>query len=100
SSRFRRVFELAHAEMQRLKDDYLSAEHFLLALADEGERGAPAGQLLRRNGVSRDGLYRALQQVRGGQRVTSQNPEATYQSLEQYGRDLTALARQGKLDPV
>jgi ATP-dependent Clp protease ATP-binding subunit ClpB len=99
SNRFRRVFEAAQAEAKRLNDDYVSTEHFLLALAGDQETGA-AGQLLRRLGVTRERVYQTLQQVRGGQRVTSQNPETTYQSLEKYGRDLTALARQGKLDPV
>src|SRR5690242_6709173 len=99
SNRFRRVFEAAQAEAERLKDEYVSTEHFLLALADDQEHG-PAGQILRRAGVTRDRVYTALQEVRGGQRVTSQNPETTYQALEQYGRDLTKLAREGKLDPV
>ncbi len=99
SNRLRRTFESAEAEAERLKDDYVSTEHFLLALADDQERGA-AGQVLRRLGVTRDRVYEALQEVRGGQRVTSPTPESTYESLEKYGRDLTALARQGKLDPV
>jgi len=97
SNRFRRVFQAAQQEAERLKDDYVSTEHFLLALTEE--QGA-AGQLLRRLGVSRERVYEALQEVRGGQRVTTPNPETTYQALEQYGRDLTQLARQGKLDPV
>src|SRR5919198_967594 len=95
----RRVLEAAQAEAERLKDDFVSTEHFLLALADEADKSR-AGQLLRQHGVSRDRLYQALQEVRGGQRVTSPTPETTYQALQQYGRDLTALARQGKLDPV
>jgi ATP-dependent Clp protease ATP-binding subunit ClpB len=99
SSRLRRVFDGARREAERLKDDYISTEHFLLALVDEAESGA-AGQVLRRLGVTRDAVYRALQEVRGGQRVTSPNPETTYEALEKYGRDLTELARQGKLDPV
>src|SRR6187200_1394052 len=99
SNRFRRVFEAAAREAERLKDEYVSTEHFLLALADDAETGA-AGQTLRRLGVTRDRLYEGLQAIRGGQRVTSATPETTYQSLEKYGRDLTALARQGKLDPV
>jgi ATP-dependent Clp protease ATP-binding subunit ClpB len=99
SNRFRRVFEAAGREAERLKDEYVSTEHFLLALADDAETGA-AGQTLRRLGVTRDRLYEGLQAIRGGQRVTSATPETTYQSLEKYGRDLTALARQGKLDPV
>ncbi len=99
SPRVRRILEVAQAEAQRLNDDYVSTEHFLLALADDQERG-PAGQLLRRLGVTRDRLYQALLEVRGGQRVTSPTPETTYQALERYGRDLTKLAREGKLDPV
>src|SRR6188508_1172053 len=99
SNRFRRVFDAAGKEAERLKDEYVSTEHFLLALADDAETGA-AGQTLRRLGVTRERLYEALQAIRGGQRVTSATPETTYQSLEKYGRDLTALAREGKLDPV
>jgi ATP-dependent Clp protease ATP-binding subunit ClpB len=99
SNRFRRLLEAAAREAERLKDDYVSTEHFLLALADDAETGA-AGQTLRRLGVTRDRLYQGLQAIRGGQRVTSATPETTYQALEKYGRDLTALARTGKLDPV
>ncbi len=99
SPRARRLFETAHQEAERLNDDYVSTEHFLLAMADDRETG-PAGQILRRLGVTRDRLYQALQQVRGGQRITSPTPETTYEALAQYGRDLTTLARQGKLDPV
>ncbi len=95
----RAILDTAQTEADRLKDDYVSTEHFLLALADDQSRGT-AGQILHRAGVTRDQLYKALQEVRGGQRVTSANPESTYQALEKYGRDLTALARQGKLDPV
>jgi ATP-dependent Clp protease ATP-binding subunit ClpB len=94
-----RLFDAAQSEAERLKDDYTSTEHFLLALADDQFKGK-AGQILRAAGVTRDKVYQALQQVRGGQRVTSQHPESTYQSLERYGRDLTELARTGKLDPV
>jgi ATP-dependent Clp protease ATP-binding subunit ClpB len=92
SPRFRNVFEAAKQEAERLKDDFVSTEHFLLAMVDESP--------LRELGVSRDRVLAALQEVRGNQRVTSQNPETTYQSLEKYGRDLTKLARAGKLDPV
>jgi len=99
SQAFQRVFTAAAGEAERLKDDFVSTEHFLLALADDAEKG-PAGQALRGLGITRDRIYGALQDVRGGQRVTSQTPESTYQSLEKYGRDLTALARSGKLDPV
>jgi ATP-dependent Clp protease ATP-binding subunit ClpB len=92
SARFRGIFEAAQQEAERLKDDFVSTEHFLLAMTDEG--------VLKQLGITRDKVYQALQEVRGGQRVTSQTPEATYQSLEKYGRDLTRMARQGKLDPV
>jgi ATP-dependent Clp protease ATP-binding subunit ClpB len=98
SARLRRTLDAAGSEAERLKDEYVSTEHLLLALADDSS-GA-AGQLLRRLGVTRDRLYQALQEVRGGQRVTTATPETTYQALEQYGRDLTKLARAGKLDPV
>ena len=97
SSRFNRVVGQAQDEAKRLKDDYVSIEHLLLAVTDDT---GTAGRILKEFGVSRDRLMRALQEVRGHQRVTSQNPEGTYQSLERYGRDLTQLARQGKLDPV
>src|SRR6185295_4126361 len=73
--------------------------HLLVALATEAGR-SPAAQLLQRNGVTKDTLYAALTQVRGNQRVTSQNPESTYEALTRYGRDLTDLAKKGKLDPV
>ncbi|MER3485603.1 MAG: type VI secretion system ATPase TssH, partial [Chloroflexota bacterium] len=99
SNRFRRILEAAASEAQRLQDDYVSTEHFLLAIVDEAERG-PGGQMLRELGVTRDRVYQALQEIRGGQRVSSPTPETTYQALQRYGRDLTELARQGKLDPV
>jgi ATP-dependent Clp protease ATP-binding subunit ClpB len=89
----------AAEEASKLKDDYLSVEHILLAaLKEESHTGA--AKVLKEFGITRDKLLAALQTVRGGQRVTSANPEATYESLEKYGRDLTRLARQGKLDPV
>jgi ATP-dependent Clp protease ATP-binding subunit ClpB len=100
SNRFRAVFEAAQSEAERLKDDYVSTEHFLLAMTEDAEASQPAGRILRSNGVTRDRVYQALQEVRGGQRVTGQTPESTYQSLTRYGRDLTQLARGGKLDPV
>ena len=90
---------LAHAEQEagKLKDEYVSIEHVLIAMLDEP--GATA-RVLREAGVTHGKLISALQKVRGGQRVTSANPEATYQSLEKYGRDLTKLAAAGKVDPV
>jgi len=96
--RLKAVLEAAWTEAERLKDEYCSTEHLLLALAQEAE-GA-SGRLLRQAGVTRDALYRALVEVRGSQRVTDPNPEAKYQALERYSRDLTELARKGKLDPV
>jgi len=86
------VLEQAEREAQRLKDEYISTEHLLLALVER--------PVLKRAGVTHDGLLKALRQVRGSQRVTDPNPESKYQALERYGRDLTAAAAAGKLDPV
>ena len=97
SPAFARLLGAADEEAKALNDDYVSVEHLLLALANDG--GA-TGKLLRDQGVTRDKLLTALKDVRGNQRVTSQNPEGTYQSLERYGTDLTKRADQGKLDPV
>jgi ATP-dependent Clp protease ATP-binding subunit ClpB len=83
---------------KRMRDDYVSTEHLLLALA--GSNGGEASRFLTAHGITEDAVMRALQAIRGSQRVTSQNPEVTYQALEKYGRDLTQLARDGKLDPV
>jgi ATP-dependent Clp protease ATP-binding subunit ClpB len=96
--RLKAVLDAAWSEAERLKDEYCSTEHLLLALTQEAD--GPSGRLLRQAGVTRDALYRALVEVRGSQRVTDPNPEAKYQALERYGRDLTELARKGKLDPV
>src|SRR5262245_30112079 len=92
-----RLLAQAEDEAKKLKDDYISVEHLLLAMTDE--MGAP-GRIFREFGVTRERLMRALQEVRGSQRVTSQNPEATYEALERYGRDLTRLAAAGNLAPV
>ncbi len=97
SNELRTVLDAAEREMARLKDEYTSAEHYLLALSGSN---VPAAKMLKDLGVSHDKLMQALQQVRGSQRVTDQNPEGKYQTLEKYGRDLTALARRGKIDPV
>jgi ATP-dependent Clp protease ATP-binding subunit ClpB len=99
SPRMKLITDAALAEAQRLQDEYVSTEHLLIALATEVGR-SPAAQLLQRSGVTRDKLFQALTMVRGSQRVTSQNPESTYEALARYGRDLTELARKGKLDPV
>ncbi|MEY2600378.1 MAG: hypothetical protein RLZZ142_2637 [Verrucomicrobiota bacterium] len=91
------ALETAQTEMGKLHDEYLSAEHYLLALPDA--RGA-AARALKEAGVTRAGLLAALQPLRGSQRITDQNPEGKFQTLEKYGRDLTALAQRGKIDPV
>ena len=97
SGRLNHVLAEAEDEAKKLKDEYVSVEHVLLAMIDD--KGA-TGRLLKQLGATRDGLLKALREVRGSQRVTSPTPEATYQALERYGRDLTESARQGKLDPV
>src|SRR5581483_8676308 len=96
-----RVLTSADAEAKQLKDDYISTEHLLLALLDSSSaRDTDAGKLLTRLGLTKERVLQALTAVRGNQRVTDQNPEGKYQALEKYGRDLTALAKSGKLDPV
>ncbi|MEP7014444.1 MAG: ATP-dependent chaperone ClpB [Verrucomicrobiota bacterium] len=97
SNELRSVFDAAEKEMSKLKDEFTSAEHYLLALS---AANVPAAKILKDLGVTRDKIMQALQQVRGSQRVTDQNPEGKYQALEKYGRDLTELARRGKIDPV
>src|SRR5438105_9612935 len=97
SNELRGVLDSAEKETSKLKDEFTSAEHYLLALAGSN---VPAAKLLRETGVTRDKIMQGLQQVRGSQRVTDQNPEGKYQTLEKYGRDLTELARRGKIDPV
>jgi len=93
-----RVLEKAFAEADALKDEYVSTEHLLLAIAsDEADK---TGELLRSSGADRDTLLKALASVRGGARVTDPDPESKYQSLAKFGRDLTDVARRGKVDPV
>jgi ATP-dependent Clp protease ATP-binding subunit ClpB len=99
SPRLRKVTDIAQDEAERLKDEFVSTEHLLLGIVSEGGRSAAAAELKELN-VTKDGVYQALTSVRGSQRVTDQNPEGKYQALERYGRDLTELARRGKLDPV
>ena len=89
----------AEDEAKKMGDDYISVEHLLLALSAEGNKG-PAGKILYEMGVTRERLIDTVNAVRGGQRVTSQNPEETYEALEKYGTDLSQMARDGKLDPV
>src|SRR6201996_1722110 len=97
TSRLSQLLNTAEEQAKRLKDEYVSIEHLLLAAAED--QGV-AGRLLREFGLTRDRLMKALVEVRGNQRVTTQNPEATYEALEKYGRDLTDMAAKGKLDPV
>src|SRR5580700_8401053 len=92
------VLERAFDEAQRLKDEYVSTEHILLGISSADKD--PAGQILVRAGATHDAILQAMTSIRGTQRVTSQNPEATFQAIEQYARDLTDAARRGKLDPV
>ena len=99
AARLREVLAAAEDEATRLKDEFTSTEHLFLAIASEGGR-SPAAALLKQRGVTRDALFKALTSVRGSQRVTDQAPEGKYQALERYGRDLTEVARKGKLDPV
>ncbi|HEY4032621.1 MAG TPA: ATP-dependent chaperone ClpB [Ktedonobacteraceae bacterium] len=96
SPRLRKVLENAWNEMKNFKDEYLSVEHLLLALLEDDV----TARALKSSGLNRDLVLRALTTIRGSQRVTDQNPEERYQALERYGRNLTQLARQGKLDPV
>ena len=98
SSSLRKVFDSAFQAAETFNDEYVSTEHLLLAIADA--KNTTAANVLRRHGVVPDAVLKALQSVRGTQRVTDQNPEDKYQALERYARDLTALARRGKLDPV
>ena len=98
SSGLTRLLELAENKAKYLKDEFVSVEHLLMAMVEE--ENTPAGKILSKAGLTEDALMQALADVRGHQRVSSRNPETTYQALERYGRDLTKLAQQGKLDPV
>jgi ATP-dependent Clp protease ATP-binding subunit ClpC len=96
--RVKRIIDLANEEASRLKDEYISTEHLFLAILSE--RNTPASRILESSGLTRDRVYGAVQQLRGGQRVTDPQAETRYRTLEKYSRDLTKLAREGKLDPV
>ncbi|MEA3489778.1 MAG: ATP-dependent chaperone ClpB [Candidatus Omnitrophota bacterium] len=98
SRRLNKVLSDAEKEAKKLKDEYISVEHLLLAITDE--KSATAAEILRSRNVTRDSVLQALQEVRGAHRVTDENPEGKYQALEKYGRDLVELANRGKLDPV
>ena len=96
--RVKRIVDLANQEANRLKDEYISTEHLFLAILSE--RNTPATRLLEGAGVTKERVYESIQQVRGGQRVTDPQAESKYRVLEKYSRDLTTMAREGKLDPV
>ena len=96
--RVKRIIDLANEEANKLKDEYISTEHIFLAILSE--RSTPAARLLEGAGVTRERVYDAVQQIRGGQRVTDPQAETRYRTLEKYSRDLTTAAREGKLDPV
>jgi len=99
TQRLNKLLVSAEDHAKRLKDEYVSVEHLILAMIEEGA-GAPAGRILKEFNITRDRFLQALTDVRGHQRVQSANPEATYEALERYGRDLVEEARRGKLDPV
>jgi ATP-dependent Clp protease ATP-binding subunit ClpC len=96
--RVKRIIDLANEEANKLKDEYISTEHIFLAILSE--RNTPAARLLEGAGLTRDRVFEAVQQIRGGQRVTDPQAETRFRTLEKYSRDLTQLAREGKLDPV
>jgi ATP-dependent Clp protease ATP-binding subunit ClpC len=96
--RVKRIIDLANEEANRLRDEYISTEHIFLAILSE--RSTPAARLLEGAGVTRERVYEAVQQIRGGQRVTDPQAETRYRTLDRFSRDLTQLAREGKLDPV
>ncbi|RME07564.1 MAG: AAA family ATPase, partial [Anaerolineae bacterium] len=96
--RVKRIVDVANQEANRLKDEYISTEHIFLAILSE--RNTPAGRILAGAGVTRERVYEAIQRMRGGQRVTDPKAENRYKILEKYSRDLTQMAREGKLDPV
>jgi ATP-dependent Clp protease ATP-binding subunit ClpC len=96
--RVKRIIDLANEEANKLKDEYISTEHIFLAILSE--RNTPAARLLEGAGLTRDRVFDAVQQIRGGQRVTDPQAETRFRTLEKYSRDLTQMAREGKLDPV
>lgn len=98
SSKLMKLLEEASTEAEKMKDLYISVEHLLIALCDQSKNHA--GTILKQNGITRDRIVKILAEIRGNQSVTSQDPEATYQALKRYGKDLTEAAAKGKLDPV
>ena len=100
SSGMQKILDQSFKEADKFKDEYVSTEHLLLAIAQDKDKSNEARRILSAAGVSYDAILKALTAVRGSQRVTDQNPEGKYQALERYAKDLTELARKGKLDPV
>ena len=98
SSRTNTLFQDAQKEAEKMQDEYLSTEHLLIVIAAEKE--GDAGRILRSNGITRDDLEKVITDMRGGSRITDQNAEENFQSLDKYAQDLTERARKGKLDPV
>src|SRR5258705_9069642 len=98
SPRLTQVFTASQKHADNMKDEFVSTEHLLLAIVDE--KDGDSGKILRQHGVKQDDLLKVIEQMRGGSRITDQNAEQNYQALSKYARDLTDLARQGKLDPV
>jgi len=98
SMRTKKILDSAFAEASKMKDQYVSVEHILLSIADEAE--GESFRILKKNGITRDNILKVLMDIRGSQRITDPNPEEKYQALDKFSRDLTDLARLGKLDPV
>src|SRR5262245_5127530 len=98
SSRITQLFTASQQQADKMQDEFISTEHLLLAIV--GEKDGEAGKILRQHGVSKDDLFKVIEQMRGGTRITDQNAEQNYQALSKYARDLTEAARKGKLDPV
>ena len=98
SGRLSQIFTAAQKQADQMQDEFISTEHLLLAIVEE--KDGDAGKILRQHGVTRDDLFKVIEQMRGGARITDQNAEQNYQALSKYARDLTELARKGKLDPV
>ena len=98
SPRLTQIFNVAQKQAEAMQDDFVSTEHLLLAISEE--KDGESGKIVRQHGLNRDDLLKVVEQMRGGSRITDQNAEANYQALSKYARDLTDLARKGKLDPV
>jgi ATP-dependent Clp protease ATP-binding subunit ClpB len=98
STRMTQIFTAAQKQADQMQDEFISTEHLLLAIVEE--KDGDAGKIMRQHGITRDDLFKVIEQMRGGSRITDQNAEQNYQALSKYARDLTEAARKGKLDPV